>query len=237
MAKNLYHSELVKMGPINVTVKTDVMPSKFKGKNAYVVLSIDGEERQYTTENDECADFFDGQKGATLTIEASGSREEAKIEYLGTPAEEDEAPPEKAKAKGKGPPPRAKGPEKRPEPRNVMGGLPATKEQSAPPAKAPEPRSPAKHPDESPEMRARKLAAKLANCWLIAYAAANHAREQVRAQFNQEVPESLFQGCIGTLLIQMSRDGMHHQLPTGSVDVAPKLQRPKESNNDGGGVA
>ena len=41
MAKTLYHSALAKMGPVEVTVKSDgAIPSKFKDKPPFVVLEV-----------------------------------------------------------------------------------------------------------------------------------------------------------------------------------------------------
>lgn len=102
--KTLFHSELVKLGPVAVTVESDVMKSKFSKPGAvkpdYVVLIIDGEERTYNTENAECAAFFDGQKGRTFTLVAEGSRENATLTYVGeampAPAPEAAKPPVKA---------------------------------------------------------------------------------------------------------------------------------------------
>ena len=83
MGKNIYQSELMTLGPVRVKVKTDVMASKFKGKPNYVVLEMDGAERNYTCENEACEAALRGLKGRTIMIEATGSREEAAIKVLG----------------------------------------------------------------------------------------------------------------------------------------------------------
>ena len=71
--KTLYHSELAAMGPVRVTVKTDRMKSRYSKpgneKPDYVVLLIAGKEKNYNTENEGCAAFFEGQKGKTFTLE------------------------------------------------------------------------------------------------------------------------------------------------------------------------
>ena len=77
--KGMFHSELSKLGPVEVLVKTDVMQSKFKGKLPYVVLECDDVERNLTLENDECAKAVEGLKGKRVTIEATGTREEARL--------------------------------------------------------------------------------------------------------------------------------------------------------------
>ena len=40
--KGLYHSELVRMGEVEIEVLSDRKESKFPGKNDYVVLRVDG---------------------------------------------------------------------------------------------------------------------------------------------------------------------------------------------------
>jgi hypothetical protein len=84
--KNLYHSELSTLGSLRVKVKTDVMASKFKGKPPYVVLEIDGIDRNYSVENDKCQRALANLKGRTVMLEATGSREEAEITILGAGA-------------------------------------------------------------------------------------------------------------------------------------------------------
>lgn len=85
MAKTLYHSELVKLGPVEVTVKSDILQSKYPGKPDYVVLEIAGEERNYSFDTPECATPFEGQKGQTFTIVAEGSGKDgsATVTYVG----------------------------------------------------------------------------------------------------------------------------------------------------------
>jgi hypothetical protein len=85
--KTLFHSELATLGPVRVTVKEERRASKYSKPNApkpdYVTLLLNGAERFYTVENEGCATFFDGTKGTTFTLNASGSRESALLEYLG----------------------------------------------------------------------------------------------------------------------------------------------------------
>jgi hypothetical protein len=87
--KNLYHSELVQKGPVRVTVKTDVMKSKFAGKPPYIVLAFDGEgERNYSIESDDCQTALANMKGRSIMIEATGSGRDgsAAIKVLGAGA-------------------------------------------------------------------------------------------------------------------------------------------------------
>ncbi len=79
MSKSLWHSELTKLGQIEVRIKSDVTKSQYKGKPPYVILEIDGTERLYTVENRDCERSLQGLKGRAVMLEASGSREEAEI--------------------------------------------------------------------------------------------------------------------------------------------------------------
>lgn len=101
--KTLYHSELVAMGPVRVTVASDVMPSKFSKPGTprpdWVALKIGDEDKIYTVENESCGAFFDGQKGRTFTLVAEGSREQATLTYVGEAAPQ--APPPRQYARPK----------------------------------------------------------------------------------------------------------------------------------------
>lgn len=96
MAKTLYHSALKQLGPVRVTVKSDVLQSKFSKPNApkpdYVILEIAGEEWNYSLENPTCGDVFEGQKGNTFTIVAEGGgrghEDSASVTYVGEAAAE-----------------------------------------------------------------------------------------------------------------------------------------------------
>lgn len=65
------------MGPVRVTVKSDIKESTYRGKPNYVILTIDGHDRYYDMENAECENFWTGHMGQTFTVEAEGSRETA----------------------------------------------------------------------------------------------------------------------------------------------------------------
>ena len=88
--KTVYHSELAAMGPVRVTVLSDVMPSKFSKPGTprpdWVALKIGNEDKIYTVENESCGEFFQGQKGRTFTLVAEGSREQATLTYVGEAA-------------------------------------------------------------------------------------------------------------------------------------------------------
>ena len=223
MAKTLYHSGLVKMGPVQVTVKSEVLPSKFKDKPPYVVLAIGNEDFNYSTENDECAGFFEGQKGATFTLVAEGSRENAILTYVGQAAPE---PPPEQPAK-----PPARKANRPPGMAAAANRPPATQQQPAqppaagnrPPAQQEDPAPPRtpKAPETPEEKlnRIKRAANRVANTWVVAYAAALHAKEQVREQLGAEVTQDQFQACVATIAVQLERDGMHHLMHTGGVDA------------------
>ena len=80
--KTLYHSEAVTLGAIVATIKSKALKSKYAGKPDYVELVIDGNSRQYMVENQNCADFFNGRVGQTLTIEFKDSRESATVHAM-----------------------------------------------------------------------------------------------------------------------------------------------------------
>jgi len=238
MSKTLYQSEMIKMGPVKVTVKSDVLKSKFQGKPDYVILQIGGEERNYNAENPECASFFEGQKGRSFTIVAEGTREEAIITYVGesAPDPEPEQPPAgKAKPKSNRPPAqppasRSKGTANRPPPPAQEESPPNGDDH--PPAESRTAQRPPARPQESPEdkvRRAKEHANKVANVWIIAFKAGLYAREQIREQFTHEMSEAQFQSCVSTIAVQLEKDGFHHQMPTGILNLVPAAQKPAEA--------
>ena len=97
MAKTLYHSAFRRIGPVRVTVKSDVLQSKFSKPNApkpdYVVLEIASEEWNYSLENPTCGKCFEGQKGNTFTVIADGGgkgkEDTATVTYVGEAAGDD----------------------------------------------------------------------------------------------------------------------------------------------------
>lgn len=196
--KTLYHSELSKLGKIEVVVKTDVMKSKFKSKTGedqfYVILELDGNERSYNCENDACKEFFESiPKGTTLTIEADGSREDATIEsdYDGPRADEQapQAPPARPAA---------------PDGKKLA---PPTKPTGKTPAVAP---------------TAATASFRIAQIQLISYARARAVREQIQQQFEEGITPDHFQAICSTIAIQLEREGYHHQMPTDKwLDVRP----------------
>jgi hypothetical protein len=78
--KSIYHSQLVKECPIEVTI-TGAGPqaSKFKGHPDFVACKIDGDEHFILVENDNCAEILTGLRGETVTLTASGRGADAEI--------------------------------------------------------------------------------------------------------------------------------------------------------------
>ena len=87
MAKQIWHSELKSLGPVRVTIKSDILKSKWSKPNDpkpdFVVLDVNGEQRNYTLENPSCGDVFRNRKEQTISIIAEGSGESATITYVG----------------------------------------------------------------------------------------------------------------------------------------------------------
>lgn len=95
----IYHSELVKLckeGAIHCEIKTEVMASTFKGKPPYCVLIINGVDRTYSMENDNCQRALSNRKGQKVMLEATGREAEAQIKILGatmTPQQQENSSP------------------------------------------------------------------------------------------------------------------------------------------------
>ena len=193
-----------------------------------VALAIAGEDYNYSTENDECAAFFDGQKGRAFTIVAEGSREQAIITYVGEAAPDPE-PAQPAKAKSNRPPAKpptsGRKPAERPPAAQAEPAAAAPARQTAPTTQATRPAA------ETPEARLHRVkqqANRIANCWVVSYAAALYAKRQVKDQLGIEVTQDQFQACVATICVQMERDGMHHAMPTGGVDAEGFYAAPVE---------
>ena len=92
-AKTLYHSQLTKLGPVMVTVKSDVRKSQFAGKPDFCYIVINGEEFGYSFDSPACQKFFTGQKGRSFMIKAEGRDADATITYLGEPGSQKFAAP------------------------------------------------------------------------------------------------------------------------------------------------
>lgn len=147
MAKTLYHSALRQLGPVRVTVKSDVLQSKFSKPGApkpdYVILEISGEEWNYSLENPTCGGVFEGQKGNTFTVVADGGgrgkEDSATVTYVGEAVGEDgdtaPAAPARASAPARAAAPAA--PRRGPKPHNTAVPPSHPAHQPAPASAAP----------------------------------------------------------------------------------------------------
>lgn len=73
------------MGQVLVTLTGDVTASKYRGQPPYVSMTVGGEARNYSCENDACAAALRGRRGQTLLIEATGRDATATINVYAAP--------------------------------------------------------------------------------------------------------------------------------------------------------
>ena len=97
--KTTYHSFLVNNSPLRVKVLSGAIKSKFParadGSGAYFVgLEYDGQQFNYTSENDGVAKFLGRYEGQEITIEATGRGEDARINVKGSTENNRETSPE-----------------------------------------------------------------------------------------------------------------------------------------------
>lgn len=87
--KTVYHSQLVSAGPIVVKILSDITKSKYPkdGRDQYYVsFSHEGSEHQYICESRDCENSLRNLKGKTVCIEATGSRDDARIDVTAASA-------------------------------------------------------------------------------------------------------------------------------------------------------
>lgn len=230
--KTLYHSELVQMGRVQVTQKDLPRASKFKDKNDYVVLEIDGVERIYNCENDDCQAFFNvqGNQGRCMVIEAQGTRENAQIDWI----EDVDAAPQRSAppARQAAPAPRqaqapatartaAPAPRPAPAPQPHQTVLP----QNAPPppapaaAKPPARKGPTKEEQQATLKKAKLTAAKLANLCQIGRTAAEHSAAMFKAQRGTDICEAQIQAWTATINIELMKSVPWYDLPAGVIPI------------------
>jgi len=70
----------------------------------------------------------------------------------------------------------------------------------------------------------KKLACRLANTWLIAYAAARRARVRLVTERKEDLTEEMFKSFVSTLCIQMFRENAHLKLPYRDFDLNGKKE-------------
>ena len=139
----MFHSELVKLGPVDITVKTEVRPSKYPDKPDWVGLDIQGTERYLSIENSQVAGFFEFAGLGPIRVHATGNRDDARI--VGVPEDSPEPAPVAP----------------RPVPAPARPAPPAARPAPAP-APAPAQRQVAAFDDLD---KARKIAERTTNAW------------------------------------------------------------------------
>ena len=215
--KTLYHSELVKLGPVEVEITTDLIESRYKKGTFIVGLRIDGEERTLAIENDDCGAALAERKGQVITIEASGSRESAEISIIeGLP----EAPAPKARATAR-PAPVAR---------------PAV---ARPAAAAARPASAARQ-TASPGRNVHGMLMQLANLEINVQCLVAKVSDALIAGRDIVLTDAQLAGMAGRLFIEAVRGGAHQSMPADHmIDCTPKggkapAQQSEVSDNDGG---
>lgn len=216
--KTLYHSELVKLGPVEVEITTDLIESKYK-KGTYIVgLRIDGEERTLAIENDDCGAALDQRKGQVLTIEASGSRESAEISILeGLPAE-------------------AQAPKMRTTARPAPTARPAARPAAAAAAR---PAAEQAARQAAPARNVHGSLMQLANLEINVQCLVAKVSDALIAGRDIVLTDQQLAGMAGRLFIEAVRGGAHQSMPVDHmIDCTPKggkaPAQSEPSDNDGG---
>lgn len=207
MAKtaNLYHSALCKMGVVKVTVKTEKQKSQFPNSPDYVTLEIDGKPYYYKSENQGCADFFDGKRGQTFALLAEGggkdSPETATIQYVGEPAsnlqkpQQQQAPPQQ------------------------------TQQQQKPPATNTQTKG--KAPERDWLKETKHCIGQNAVLAMIALEAHAYVSQNYHEAMGHPLPDALQGPLLHTLLYGTSQKGYPQGLPLGYKMTAPKAKGAK----------
>ena len=93
--KTMYHSDMAKLGPVQVTVDSEPQVGRVGGDPSakpyefvLLTLAVRGKPKEqvaHTFENPACRDFFVGKAGKTFTLVAQGVKAEASFVYVGEP--------------------------------------------------------------------------------------------------------------------------------------------------------
>jgi len=231
-SKTLYHSELVSRGIVELQITGIPTASKFAGKPDFVGVILDGEERLLNLENESIKEFFSGQKGQRFHVKASGGKGNASIQFVemaddpgqdGDNSNPDLVPEMPAASAA----PITLNPPKLPIAQKGTATAPGA--QSAPlthaPAQgsaAPRPAPAAAQPDYSKERemieRTCKEAIRLRNVVKLAFVNALKLKREIEDEWpGEKISETQLQGFVGTLAIQLFRDGAQRGMPARSV--------------------
>ena len=212
-AKTLYHSVLVKLGPVKVTVKSDVSKSKFQGKPDFCYLVINGEEFGYSFDSPACQQFFTGQKGRSFMIQAEGRDADAKIIYLGEPGSQKLAAPAT-------PPPATQPPPPANQPPAQQAPPAAPPRQAAPPAAGSPPPPPgATMTNEEALKQTKVFVARRASLLKVALTAVHHLSLEFQRVTGRKMSDDEF--FWNTRLLYMSAESQGISIRAGFADRMP----------------
>ena len=212
-ARTLYHSSLVKLGPVMVTVKSDVSKSKFQGKPDFCYLVINGEEFGYSFDSPACQQFFTGQKGRSFMIQAEGRDADAKIIYLGEPGSQKLAAPAT-------PPPATQPPPPANQPPAQQAPPAAPPRQAAPPAAGSPPPPPgATMTNEEALKQTKVFVARRASLLKVALTAVHHLSLEFQRVTGRKMSDDEF--FWNTRLLYMSAESQGISIRAGFADRMP----------------
>lgn len=221
----LFHSELVKRGPVVVAVESDVSPSRYPNKPFWVMLKLDGTSRRYDTENQFCAQALTGMRGTNIQIEATGTRDDARIIVHG-PGQAPTGYPQQP-------------PAQQPQQQSYRGGPPAQPQQQYPQQPPPQqypqqhpqqqpPYQPPQQPQQPPQQPAarenpvahcKRELNKIANGYLFCLAAGEYVRgEWDKGHPDRPMSDEQFQATVSTIFIAADRRMLFTDIPTGSIE-------------------
>ena len=214
MAKTetLYHSQLCKMGTVEVKVKSDITQSKYPNKPPYVTLVIGGKDYYYNLDSDDCARFFEGRKGDRVVIVASGDDRE------GTAAISEGDPDEARQS----------------EPDDRESRRPATSQpgRTAPPRRQTAPRKLEDETEEQAVGRVKAVAMRLANLHLICFLAARHEAEQVKKLAGIAWDADMLRAATSSMFISASRMRLQDRLPCHDISPVKGAAKPSPAPKD-----
>ena len=191
--KTCYHSELVRAGTVQVTMTSDVIASIKRKGTFFVAFNLNGYERQYTCENQSCADALRGRKGQTVNITATG----------GGQGQEHTAAIVVSGATG--------------------APVPVHNPAPAPQQHAPAPAQHAPQPGYRPQSgtgdvaEAKRTLNRLANLYTLCLAAGDFVRTGYDETHEVPMPDSQYQGMVALFFISGERRGLAEQMPLGQL--------------------
>jgi len=224
----LYHSELVDLtsnGPVQALIKSDVTPSKYKDKQPFVKMFINGRERTYNCENESCEAALADMRDQPVLIEASGSREEAELNVYPDDSG-GEPPPARQQQR-----PAAGRPQERPAAKPATSGRPAAERPAGEAQRAPAPRQAAVQ--ETPEQavaRAKKVIGRCASLLILCQNAAAYTFKEYHRLHEADIKAGLLPAlgpdaitsATATFFIQVRNSNLSETLPFALPQPKPQ---------------